>query len=315
VTRVLVVGAGSAGDRHARLLTAAGADVTVTDPDPARTEAATHRTTSFDPDGWDDFDGIVLASPTRFHAEQARIALQTGARVLVEKPLAQSVADADDLAATADGRLMVGYNLRLHAPLERAVGAVHAGEIGTVRAARVWFGSWLPDWRPHVDYRQSYSARADLGGGVLLDAIHELDLLVWLFGDDRFSVVGAVVDRVGPLEIDVEDTVKAVLRHAGDATVEVSLDYLSRRYRRGMEIIGDDATVRLDWARRVIEVEDAEHVNTEPADDPVAASYERQAARFLAFVEGRAAPPVDGPTGAASVRLAAAIRGAAHRTA
>ena len=56
-----------------------------------------------------------------------------------------------------------------------------AGSVGS-SSVRLWFGSWLPDWRPAVDYRPTYSARAELGGGVLLDAIHELDMLVWLLG-------------------------------------------------------------------------------------------------------------------------------------
>src|SRR5207249_3470503 len=155
---------------------------------------------------------------------------------------------------------------------------------GAVSSIRVWFGSWLPDWRPAVDYRQSYSARAELGGGVLLDAIHELDLLVWLMGDADFAVAGSIVARVGPLDIDVEDTVRALLRHSTGVVADVSLDYLSRRYRRGVEVIGDRATVRLDWARSVIEIEDRAQVDVEPVATSVDRSYELEAAHFLAFV-------------------------------
>lgn len=305
---VLVLGAGSAGTRHARLLAAAGATVTVTDPDDTRAEATGLATAPFDLDRLDGFDGIVVASPSSVHLDQAAAALATGAKVLVEKPLAPSGDGLAALVAAAEDRVMVGYNLRLHEPVERVVELVQAGRAGTVSAVRLWFGSWLPDWRPTVDYRQTYSARADLGGGVLLDAIHELDLLVWLGGAADFEVVGAVVDRLGPLEIDVEDTVKAVLRSDRGLVAEVSLDYLSRRYRRGMEVIGTDATIRLDWARQVLEIEDGDGVMTEPAEAPVATSYERQARRFLDFVVGTTAPPVDAAQGARSVRLADAIR-------
>src|SRR5947209_4960132 len=82
----------------------------------------------------------------------------------------------------------------------RTVALVHAGKAGRVSAVRLWFGSWLPDWRPNVDYRTTYSARANLGGGVLLDAIHELDLCLWLLGGEPVDVIGAVVGRFGPLE-------------------------------------------------------------------------------------------------------------------
>jgi predicted dehydrogenase len=204
----------------------------------------------------------------------------------------------------------VGYNLRLHDPVRRLVEMVHDGRAGRVSAVRLWFGSWLPGWRPSVDYRQTYSARADLGGGILSDAIHELDLLVWLLGTGPYEVVGAFVGRLGPLEIDVEDTVKALLRHHSGVVAEVSLDYLSRRYRRGIEVIGDRATVRLDWARAVLEVEDGDGVQADRADEPVGDSYARQAQRFLAFLAGEAEAPVDAEAGALSVRLAESIRAA-----
>ena len=307
--RILVIGAGSIGSRHAANLRAAGASVTVTDPDADRADRTSLPTVPFDLDRIDGYDGVVVASPTSVHREQAGAALATGARVLVEKPLSLSAADLDDQLTGSD-RLMVGYNLRFHRPVRRLVELIRRGTVGTPTSIRLWFGSWLPDWRPQVDYRTTYSAKAALGGGVLLDAIHELDLLVWLLGTTGYTVAGAVVDRLGSLEIDVEDSVVAVLRH-DHAVVEIALDYLSRRYRRGVEVVGTDATVRFDWARQVLEVEDAEQLTSEPDATPVARSYELEAEHFLAFVAGDAAPSVDGPTAAASILLADAIRQAA----
>jgi predicted dehydrogenase len=187
--------------------------------------------------------------------------------------------------------------------------AIHGGSIGGLSSLRLWFGSWLPDWRPGTDYRTGYSARRALGGGVLLDAIHELDLALWAVGDRRLEVLGAFVGRVGPLEIDVEDTVRAILAPPDRSiTVEVALDYLARRYRRGIEATGDAATVRLDWARGVVEVEDAGTITVHEATTPVGASYQLQDEAFLAWVRGGPPLPVDGATGAASVALADAIR-------
>ncbi len=305
---MLVLGAGSAGSRHAVNLMAAGARVAIADPDPERAAALRDaERVDFDLDRLETFDGIVVASPTVFHREQASAALTTSARVLVEKPLAADTRGLDELVEMGRDRLMVGYNLRLHEPIERLVALVHQGRAGRVHAVRLWFGSYLPDWRGHVDYRTTYSARADLGGGILLDAIHELDLLLWLL-DGRFDVVGALVTRLGNLEIDVEDTVRALLRHTDGAAVEISLDYLSRRYRRGIEVIGERATIRFDWARQVLEVEDADGVEQERITTPLDRSYERQAERFLSFLRGEMPPPVDGSTAAASVRLAEQIR-------
>lgn len=305
---VVVIGAGSIGRRHALNLTALGAKVDVMDPQEERAREVVAATAApFDLDALGSYDGVVIASPTIFHREQVEQAARFELPMLVEKPLAMSTSEAD---ALADRSVMVGYNLRFHEPVQVLRQLTAEGRAGAIRGARFWFGSFLPDWRPHTDYRTGYSARADLGGGVLLDAIHELDLAVWWFGPD-IQVQGAVVARAGPLDIDVEDTVKAVLVARDGAVIDISLDYLSRTYRRGIELIGDDATLRLDWRRRTIEVERRDEVEVISADVPVAQSYERQAERFLAWIRGTAGPEVDAREGAASVRLADDIRAVA----
>ncbi|MEL7207913.1 MAG: Gfo/Idh/MocA family oxidoreductase, partial [Actinomycetota bacterium] len=307
--RVLVLGAGSIGSRHARNLAVSGAGVAIADPDEDRAEAVdVAETVPYDLDRLDRFDGVVVASPTSEHLNQATSVVEAAVPALVEKPLAMTADEAAALAPAGD-RITVGFNLRFHEPVRRLVDLVHGGRIGNPLSGRLWFGSWLPDWRPGTDYRESYSARADLGGGVLLDAIHELDLCVWLFGPD-LAVTGAVVERVGPLELDVEDTVKALLTTPAGVPVEISLDYLSRRYRRGIEVIGDEATVRLDWARGVLEVETAKGVDSSPADVPLDLSYEAEADHFLRFVHGDTEPSVDVEAATASLDLADRIRAA-----
>ena len=311
---VLVIGAGSIGSRHARNLAALGAHVEVTDPVLERADGIAEATARrFDLDDLGDPDAIVVASPTHFHAQHLRAALATSARVLVEKPLALPDDDLDELVTASADRVMVGYNLRLHEPVVRLVEMIKAGRAGDLMAARLWAGNWLPDWRPTVDYRDTYSARRELGGGVLLDAIHELDEAVWLFGSD-LEVVGAVVDRVGPLEIDVEDTVHAILRTADGAPIDITLDYLSRRYRRGIEVVGTDATIRYDWSTTELTIESASGVERWQIDTPVARSYECEADRFVQFVVDGTPPPVAAPEGAASVQLAARILRAAEST-
>ncbi len=315
MTAVLVVGAGSIGARHARNLRARGAEVVVVDADDERAAATATavgcRSMPLPPLEEADFEAIVIATPTNLHAEQTRAALEGGARLLVEKPLGCTEAEVADLAAHRD-RVMVGFNLRFHEPVRRVVELARSGAVGPVESVRLWFGSWLPDWRPQVDYRSTYSANAAQGGGVLLDAIHELDVLAWLAGEPgSLSIAGSVVATVGPLALDVEDTVRALFRHRDGWVAEVALDYLSRRYRRGIEVVGREATARFDWARAVIEVEGASTFASFPARHPVAASYELEADAFLAFVEHGTPPPVDAETALHSLRLTDAIRAAA----
>ena len=307
--RVLVAGAGSIGRRHCANLRAGGAAVTVLDPDAARVRATLAAVEGIDgavgDEILDGYDGVVVASPTVLHAAQAAEAVATGARVLVEKPLAGCVADVPD--TIVDERVCVGYNLRFVTPLVDLVEAVHRGEVGTIVSARVWFGSWLPGWRAG-DYRETYSAQQKLGGGVLLDAIHELDEIVWLFGDSGFEVAGALVAQLGDLEIDVEDSVHALLVHHSGASVEVALDYLSRAYRRGIEVVGSDATIRYDWAREQLDLEGPEGRSTEPMAPCVDDAYVAEARAFLAWIAGGPALPVGAADALASLRLADQIR-------
>jgi predicted dehydrogenase len=308
--RILVLGAGSIGARHASNLKLLGADVAIWDPDleRARRLASTGLRVAHSSRA-SSVDGVVVASPTTAHAEQLGAALEDGAHVFVEKPLAVRAADVAAVVDGAGDRIMVGYNLRLHGPLEALAARYHAGEAGRLLGARLWFGQYLPDWRPEVDYRGTYSARRRLGGGVLLDASHELDLAVWLFGQ-RLSIEHAQVKKLGDLDIDVEDTVRAVLSAPNGAPVEIALDYLSRTYRRGIEIIASDATLRYDWAREVLEVERGGRRHTESFGVPIARSYEREAERFVDFIREATPPPVDGRAGLASLRLADDIRAA-----
>ena len=183
------------------------------------------------------------------------------------------------------------------------------GDIGRPVSARLWFGSYLPDWRPNMDYRDSYSARRELGGGVLRDASHELDLAVWFFGWP-LDVASAWIGKVGDLEIDVEDTVRTILVSATGVPIVIELDYLSRTYRRGIEITGSDGTIRFDWSLGSITVERPGSTEVVDVLDGVDDSYVRLAAAFLARIGGeRPDVAATGVDGRHSVQLVESVEG------
>jgi predicted dehydrogenase len=92
-----------------------------------------------------------------------------------------------------------GFMLRLHPNLLWLKSFLEAGELGDLFYCRAAVGQYLPDWRPSQDYRMSYSASATCGG-VILDLVHELDLVTWLFGP--IEAVHAMTARTECLEID-----------------------------------------------------------------------------------------------------------------
>lgn len=231
--RVVIRGSGSIGRRHAEVFRSLGSDVTVW---PARSggDDEVRAATS-------DADLAVIATDTSRHVSDAVEALDLGARrVLVEKPVAPTASAALPLAAhprSAD--VFIAAPLRAHECL-RVVRDL-LPELGAPLSAQVVCQSWLPDWRPDRDYRQSYSARRS-EGGVLRDLVHEIDYAVVLFGPPEAAA--AVLDRHGPLEIEAEQAADLLWRTAS-ATVALRLDYISRPARRALVATGPDG--RLEW--------------------------------------------------------------------
>jgi predicted dehydrogenase len=106
-------------------------------------------------------------------------------------------------------------------------------------------GQYLPDWHPWEDYRNTYSARRDLGGGVILDAIHEIDYLRWMFGEAE--VVSCFAGKLSRLDIDTEDTAAIMIRFMSGVIGEIHMDYVQRVYSRSCQVIGDEGTINWDY--------------------------------------------------------------------
>jgi len=242
--KALVVGYGSIGARHARLLGGLGHEVAVVSRRPQDGipcyPAIADACRAFAP------EYVVIASRTREHADDMAALAGTGfdGIVLMEKPLFdRAVAvPANDFAA-----VHVAFNLRFHPALlrfrdilaDRAVFAMHA-----------YAGQYLPDWRPGTDYRQSYSARKAEGGGVLRDLSHELDFMNWLLGG--WTSLTALGGHVSDLEIDSDDAFSILFETRTCRVATVSLNYLDSTLRRDVLALTDRGSVQLDFVKSTV---------------------------------------------------------------
>ena len=251
---VLVIGCGSIGLRHLRNLKALGVEALLAfDPsDDAREAARAIGARPFErlDAAFDARPGLVLVcTPPHVHVRDARRAVAAGADVFIEKPVdVAATPDLDALigeAASAGRIAAAGYNLRCHPGLRAIKQAFDAGAIGAPLLIDVEFGFYLPDWRPGRDYRENYGARKEQGGGILLDASHEVDYLRWLAGEA--VAVQAVLDRIGTLEMDVEDTACLTVRLASGALAQLRVDCLQRRYTRRCKIAGERGSLEWTW--------------------------------------------------------------------
>ncbi len=258
--RFVLMGAGSIGLRHAKNLTGLGHRISlVYDPDPARIEEARRidpgaKGTANEAEALaEPCDAVLICSPPADHLRQLNTVLAHGRDVFVEKPLSHTLEGTAEAAAKAekDGRVvLVGCNLRFFSSLQRVKHLLDTGTVGRPLSARVHGGFYLPYWRQHQDYRHSYSARAQRSGGALLDFIHELDFMRWLFGEP--VEVLCMAGKASELTIDTEDLVAAVIRFESGLVAELHLDYLQPTYRRGLEIIGEARALVWDYIDQTV---------------------------------------------------------------
>jgi predicted dehydrogenase len=281
MTVAVVVGYGSAGRRHVRLLQELGCQVAVVSRRsidhapcfPCLRDALLTLPVEY----------VVVANETSQHAVTVEELLAHGfaGRLLVEKPLGALA------AGTLNGTFRlaaVGYNLRFHPIL-----AELAHELRSERlvAMQIYCGQFLPDWRPGTDYRMCYSADATRGGGVLRDLSHELDYLLWLAGDWRR--VAALGGRLGTLEIGSDDCWALLLELERCPVATVQVNYLDRPGRRQMVINTTAHTYAADFNRNVLTI-DGETRAFEVARDELYLAQHRaalsgDASRLCGFVE------------------------------
>ncbi len=293
--RVAVLGQGSIGRRHTEIALVLGHELAVYDPDPAVLPTSGALSSTSARECLEGVDAAIVASPSSEHAAHARMAIELGVPVLVEKPLALDAAHAaelDFLARECGTTLSVAMNLREHPGVQALSALVSEGAVGNILRASAWCGSWLPAWRSASDYRKSYSARSELGGGVLLDvAVHELDYLLCLTGPARS--VSALARHASELETDVEDVALIALELACGGVAEVGVDYFDRSYTRGCRIVGSAGTLHWSWEEQSLTRHDpsgATWRRAVPSD--VAPTYRSQLERFLQAARNGGPAPV-----------------------
>jgi len=257
--KILIAGLGSVGRRHLRNLIALGEKDIIL--------LRSHRATLPDDELADypvetdlqealnkhDPDAVIVANPTALHLDVAIPAAQAGCHILLEKPIANSLDRVNQLQEAAQksgSRILVGFQFRYHPTLRKSRELIQQGALGKVLTVHVHWGEYLPQWHPWEDYRQSYAARSDLGGGVIVTLTHPLDYLRFIIGevDSLWSFNG----HLSPLELDVEDIAEIGLKFSKGAVGGVHLNYVQRPPVHRMEIAGTNGTLRWDDADGVL---------------------------------------------------------------
>lgn len=315
--RVAIVGFGSAGRRaHASLETVSpGCEFLIVTRDG---KPVANATITSDPAEVASFlpHAVVLSGPSTTRVEVLRQIGPVNAPIFIEKPLAPSLAEAEmvlSLPGSRGERSQVGYNFRFSESL-RVLREIVADETyGRPLKVFAETGQYLPDWRPESDYRDGVSAKAALGGGVLLELSHELDYLRWVFGE--IDWVSGWTGRLSSLEIDVDDTALVTLgfvEQAGMAQLvgQLSLDFLRRDRTRNVTAVCEKGTLRWYRVHGVLERRDGAQTNWETVviDSESEPTYLGQWGSFVNNLETGSYPMVGVKDGIEVLRAIEAIR-------
>ena len=250
--KVLVVGVGSIGTRHMKNLVKLGHEVYAVDFNSKKldqikdsvhgTYVSLHEALEVS-----NPDAAFICTFSNGHIEPAIECAKAGCHLFIEKPLALSLDDVDDLIRIIEDKnliSMVGCNMRFHP----AISYIHSIiETNPAFFKRLWanleFGYYLPFAKS--DYKSSYMANRRMGGNLIFDGIHELDYAIWFFGEpaEVFCTKGILSNMI----IDTEDYVDMLIKFRSGVACNVHMDYLQHGYSRRCKLVCDKGTIVWDF--------------------------------------------------------------------
>ncbi len=233
-------------------------------------------------------DFAIISNPTGLHGVTIRQCFSLGCPLFIEKPVLNDLAEVENLNNEIAQKKLITYvacNLRFH-PVIEYIRKYLVEKGDRINEVNIYCGSYLPEWRPGLDFRKVYSAREDLGGGVHLDLIHELDYCFWLFGLPQHMT--SLKRNVSSLNINSIDSATYQLLYP-EFTAVVALNYFRRDTKRILEIITENGTVECDLimntVRNLFTKEELFYSETGIAD-----TYNKQMKYFFDCLEKQTTP-------------------------
>ncbi len=254
-----------------------------------------------------------ICTPTALHMEAALAAAKAGCHLFLEKPLSHSWKGVAELQKRVDEKglkVQLGFQFRYHPVLKKIKALLEKEAIGRLIAVQAHWGEYLRDWHPWEDYRESYSARKSMGGGVILTLCHPFDYLRWLVGE--VQTVFALAGQSRHLDIDAEDYAQVSLRFENGTLGNVYLDYLQRPAQHTLTFIGEEGRIDWDYHRGTASVyyRDLDQMErlSPPFDFSRNSMFLEEVADFMSAIENDKEPQCNLKEGIASLQLTLAAK-------
>jgi len=196
------------------------------------------------------FDFAIISNPTSEHLKTLESLIQLDIPLFIEKPLYHKL-ELDNILKTVNELgiiTYVGCNLRFLGAVQFVKKYINDKK-EILNEVNSYCGSYLPEWRKGVDFRKNYSAIPELGGGVHLDLIHELDYIYWFFGVPQKTI--RFLSNSSSLNIDAIDYANYLLDYSR-FRVNVVLNYYRRDAKRVLELVYQDETIKVDLLKDIV---------------------------------------------------------------
>ncbi|MDZ4713433.1 MAG: Gfo/Idh/MocA family oxidoreductase [bacterium] len=313
---ILVCGIGSIGRRHIRILKELGVKNFIA----YRSEKNGKKISDdsikeiFDLNEIADhkIDGALITNPTSLHVKTATTLATAGIPMLIEKPLGKDLDGIDELqkiVTEKNVQVLMGYNFIYHPAIMEMKKLIAEEKIGRIVAARSQFGTYMPGWHKEEDYKKSYAALPELGGGVVLTSIHEQNYLTDFFG----KVTDVMAMEVGGSEIgiDSEEAVEILMKHESGVVSNVHLNFFQKPYFRNCQLIGNDGTMFWDFMKPEITILKKDNAETiklgKDAMELLDVSYKEQLKHFLDVISKNVEPRITLQDGINDMKVALKI--------
>lgn len=311
----IVVGCGSIGQRHLRNAVSLGLKeiIGVDRSETAQKEASALGAT----ETYSNIESAlrqhspefgIVAVPNHIHVPVAQQLADKELDLFIEKPLSHSqegIPDLIDTVETHDLVTLVGCNFRFQPGIRKLRKLLQQKRIGSILSVQIEAGSYLPNWHPDEDYREMYSAQSDMGGGAILDYIHELNYCRWLFGE--ITEVTAMTSSMSHLDLETEDVGAIIMKTRDGAICEIHVDYVQQSSTRSCKVIGDKGTLTWDLDRHTIERYDPtseEWIVDELPNWKFNDMYVEELKHFFSCIESRSASVCDLSEGYTDLQIA-----------
>lgn len=254
--KILIIGAGSIGRRHFMNLKKMGYNnLYVFDTDSSKIIPSAKRVDDLSQNTLSQFHIVFVCSPTSLHVKIALDCAKAGCHLFIEKPISNKTEGIGSLVKICREKKlvnMVACNLRFEPCLKKIKELLDKGYLGKVYAIYLEYGRYLPYQRMGIDYKKVYASQKKLGGGIILDDIHDFDLMFWFNNFKKLKNANIISTKASSLRMDVEDIASAIFLFENNVLGSVRCDYLQQYKHKDCRIIGEKGNLAWDFRENTV---------------------------------------------------------------